>query len=169
MATSFTTPYRDSRVDVASPRRRGRPIVIATVTSPRLEQTHGQRHQAPKVGSSRHIHICLPKSCYLASLSENRISRPASPALAALPTHLPSINTPPPFPQQARTSRSWHPRVEGIGPAPTLSSASVAATRAHHVPMSCHAHRLCAHCVIAMHCSLNCSTPPLCPKNRHGS
>ena len=27
--------------------------------------------------------------------------------------------------------------------------------------MSCHAHRLCAHCVIAMHCSLNCSTPPL--------
>ena len=30
--------------------------------------------------------------------------------------------------------------------------------------MSCHAHRLCAHCVIAMHCSVNCSTPPLCPK-----
>ena len=48
-----------------------------------------------------------------------------------------------------------------MGPAPTHSSASVAATRAHHVPMSCHVHRLCAHCVIAMHCSLNCSTPPL--------
>ena len=26
------------------------------------------------------------------------------------------------------------------------------------------AHRLCAHCVIAIHCRLNCSTPPLCPK-----
>ena len=30
--------------------------------------------------------------------------------------------------------------------------------------MACHAHHLCAHCVIAIHCRLNCSTPPLCPK-----
>ena len=132
------------------------------MTSPRLEQTHSSSPKSWQLSSHPH----LPVQVLITSPHCRRtefLATQAPPLLHSLRT-CPQSTTSPPFPQQARTSRSWHPRLEGSGPAPTHFSASVAATRAHHVFMSCHAHRLCAHCVIAIHCRLNCCTPPLCPK-----